>query len=85
MSEVRHTPVRPTWVCVACGDPWPCKTRRAKFLADFAGRRLELRMTLGCWFSDALGDLADPRADNSREVLQGLHARFFGWATVARR
>jgi len=78
VRPVRHNPNDPTWECKACGDPWPCATRRAKFLADYVGRRSELRMVISNFFADARVDLADPTMD-LRAQYALLHTRFFAW------
>jgi hypothetical protein len=72
MSEVRHTPARPSWECVACGEPWPCRTRRVAFLADHQGRRHHLRAVLALWMYEAAEELQVSAGD--------LHERFIGWS-----
>lgn len=73
---MRHRPVQPTWDCSDCGEPWPCAARREKFLADYVGRRHELRMVLGSWFADALADRPVTKEE--------LYTRFFSWASPRR-
>ena len=72
MSDARHSPIQPSWTCSACGQPWPCPDRRASFLADFEGRRSQLRAVLGMFLIDATEDLAEP--------IEQLHLRFVAWA-----
>lgn len=72
---VTHIRLRPGWTCSECGDPWPCLPSRTVLLAEFAGRRAQLRMLLGAYFADALRDFAEA-GDFDREAL---HARFFDW------
>lgn len=72
MSEIRHSPLQPSWTCSACAEQWPCETRRAAFLADFEGRRSQLRALLGCFLIDAAADLVVP--------IEDLHTRFVSWS-----
>ncbi len=72
MSGIRHRPLTPSWACSACGEPWPCAPRRAAFLADFEGRRMQLRGVLALFLIDATEDLAEP--------IEQLHTRFVAWA-----
>ena len=66
MSEVRHSPLQPSWTCVAC------QTRREAFLADCEGRRSLLRATLGAFLISAAEDLTEP--------IEQLHTRFVAWS-----
>ena len=74
MSETRHKPLTPSWGCSACGDPWPCRERKIKFLEDYQGRRSQLRATLGTWLISATEDLS------KIHTLETLHERFVSWA-----
>lgn len=78
-----HNPIRPTWRCGGCTAEWPCLPAKILLLAEFAGRRIHLRMTLGAYFSDALMDLTEGTERNSRDLYEALHKRFFGWLTRA--
>lgn len=72
MSDVRHSPLQPSWKCVACSQPWPCRVRRETFLADYEGRRSQLRATLGAFLISASEDLTEP--------IEQLHTRFVAWS-----
>lgn len=41
-------PLRPSWMCGLCGQPWPCPTRRAALLAEYRGDQVQL-----IWFLSA--------------------------------
>lgn len=73
MVEARHYYKRPSWNCLACGEPWPCAVRRAAFLAKYSGRddHMRLRGILGALVHDARRDLALTR--------EQLDARFINW------
>ncbi|WP_320067401.1 hypothetical protein [Micromonospora sp. RTGN7] len=76
-----HVPLRPLWICRACGAPWPCGTARLTLLADYRNSRIALAIHLAGMMYDAVEDL---RLLDSRDVPrpEGLHARFLGWATL---
>ena len=67
-----HLPVRPAWTCAACGQAWPCPTRKRQLLAEYEGARVSLALYLAGFFVEACGDL--PAA-----VAGTLHHRFLGW------
>lgn len=75
MSGARHYYRRPTWVCLACGEPWPCAQRRAAFLEKYAGEHMRLRGILGALVLDARRDLALTREE--------LDHRFVAWTYQA--
>lgn len=72
MSDTRHRPTRPAWICTGCGQDWPCVERKIVFLQDFQGRRSQLRATLGAFLIDAAEDLVEP--------IEQLHTRFVSWS-----
>lgn len=39
-----HTPLRPSWDCQKCGEPWPCGPARAKLTNDLDLVALALHM-----------------------------------------
>jgi len=67
-----HQPVRPTWLCGGCGDPWPCVSRRRQLLAEYDRAPVSLTLYLAALFVDAVQDL--PAAASGE-----LYARFIGW------
>ncbi|MGC9665205.1 hypothetical protein ACNTMW_01465 [Planosporangium sp. 12N6] len=67
-----HQPIRPNWICVGCGYPWPCLSRRRQLLGEYADAPVSLALVLGASFVEAAADL--------RGVPAGeLHGRFLGW------
>ncbi|MFI2661357.1 hypothetical protein [Micromonospora carbonacea] len=71
-QPVAHLPVRPTWACTGCGDPWPCAAARAHLLAEYADDQLMLSVHLARHLVDAISDLT-PGKPGER------YARFLGW------
>jgi hypothetical protein len=69
-----HNPMRPSWECGGCGDPWPCVTRRRELLAEYERARVSLVVYVTGQFLDAVQDLPS--------VPSGaLYDRFLGWLT----
>jgi hypothetical protein len=77
---LRHNYTRPAWLCVACGVPWPCASKRAEYLAKFSDPddedrlrgRARLRMILGTLALDAEKDMPDmPKGET--------YTRFIEW------
>lgn len=67
-----HQPQRPSWLCAACQQEWPCvPARNALLAAHGPGATLCLRMA---------GRLIDATADNLAGQSGELHQRFLGWA-----
>lgn len=71
MSSDGHVPRRPTWECVACGQPWPCPPARAQLTAELAAERVSTVSYLTAQMWVAYADLRAPVAE--------LVARFLGW------
>jgi hypothetical protein len=68
-----HDPSIPGWTCANCGTDWPCPTRRAELLTEYAHAPLSLAIYLGAQYVAAVPDLPHLPAE-------GLHLRFLGWA-----
>ncbi|MGC9669836.1 hypothetical protein ACNTMW_25255 [Planosporangium sp. 12N6] len=67
-----HQPIRPNWVCVGCGYPWPCRSRKRQFCAEYIGHPAALALVLSAAMVEASADL--------RTIPAGdLHDRFVGW------
>jgi hypothetical protein len=67
-----HIALRPSWRCAACGDPWPCPTRREQLLAEYGNSRVSLSLYLSSCLVEATQDLPHHQA--------GAHyQRFIGW------
>jgi hypothetical protein len=67
-----HFPVRPSWRCAACSEPWPCEPKRRELLAEYDQARAALGIAMAGWFSDALVDL-------HHEPSGQVYLRFLGW------
>ncbi len=65
-----HIPVRPTWLCGACGRPWPCPVRCEELKAEPV--RTGAQLYLGACYAAAAQDLADGN-------VEALWRRFVGW------
>jgi hypothetical protein len=72
-----HIPARPSWACRACGQEWPCHTRRQQLLAEFDRSTVSLALYLSGCHVEALRDLPN-------EPAAALHLRFVGWVRRAR-
>jgi hypothetical protein len=74
----KHLGDRPTWICRACGEPWPC-----------AGARRDLRIEFR-WFPSVfkiymMGQMADAAADlepDSTGPSAALYDRFLSWLPI---
>jgi hypothetical protein len=73
-----HLPGRPSWRCRTCDEPWPCATRRAELLAEYADAPVALALYLSGYFLDAAVDLQSTPAGH-------LYWRFLGWLRPVRR
>jgi hypothetical protein len=72
-----HTPTRLSWICVGCGDHWPCEPARGRLLARFDGAAASLSLYLAHQFVVACEHLPDAPAG-------ALHLRFLGWTSTVR-
>lgn len=77
MSRPRaHLPIRPLWLCAACGQPWPCGTARLSLLAEYQGNRVALGVYLASLMAEAQNQLAEL---DGGTAPADLTARFLGW------
>ncbi len=67
-----HVPIRPGWVCAACGVAWPCSTRRQQLADEYDGAAVSLAVLMSSYLLDAAADLPLSQAGD-------LHVRFLGW------
>jgi hypothetical protein len=67
-----HLPVRPSWVCSVCGQPWPCHTARADLVTEYADARTALAVYLARTFLECVADQPDVPSGE-------LYPRFLGW------
>jgi hypothetical protein len=67
-----HAPIRPSWRCALCSDPWPCDSAKQQLITEFPGARAALGMLMASYFFDAVQDLP-------RWAETGVYQRFLGW------
>ncbi|MEV0457891.1 flavin reductase [Catellatospora methionotrophica] len=67
-----HLPIRPDWMCAACGLQWPCPTRKRQLVAAYDGAHVSMILYLSGFFIEACEDM--PLAASG-----ALHRRFLGW------
>jgi hypothetical protein len=77
-GRVGHVPSRPTWLCRADGQPWPCPEARL----TMARRAREDRIALCLYLAHALVDLIEDtyklHPDTAPEP-RALAERVLGW------
>jgi hypothetical protein len=73
-----HNPVRPSWTCSGCADPWPCHNRRLELLAQFDGALTVLALNMYVQFLVAADDMPDAPCGP-------IVNRFTGWLNTSRR
>jgi hypothetical protein len=69
MSE--HQPHRGTWMCIGCGQPWPCPPRRRQLLDTYADSPTALALVLSSALMDACRDLPNVRAGEPYQQVVG--------------
>lgn len=67
-----HAPYRPAWSCLACGEEWPCLTRRRQLCELFGGEPGGIARYLAAYLVDATADLGHLSTIEVRD-------RFLGW------
>ncbi|GAB3949579.1 hypothetical protein [Micromonospora vulcania] len=78
-----HLPIRPLWLCRACGLPWPCADARLLLKAEYENHYVELAIYLSGLYHEATHDLfrlnpydgPTPRELFERFVAWGPHRR----------
>nr|MDT0663443.1 hypothetical protein [Micromonospora sp. DSM 115978] len=75
-----HSPLRPLWLCRACGQPWPCGRAKLALLTSYQDSRLNLLLYLSGRLHEAIDDLhrLNPRTTGD---VRDLFDRFLGWPT----
>lgn len=68
-SADRHLPARPTWLCHACGEPWPCLPYRDRLIETM--NSMERGVLMAGHLGAAMADLDVP--------ISALSERFLGW------
>ena len=70
MSGDDHPPSRPSWLCAADGEPWPCDAAREQLASEMAG------VGLAMWMATTMVHAA--REDPSIPPSE-LFQRFIAW------
>jgi hypothetical protein len=78
-----HTPLRPTWLCRGCADPWPCEGARADLLAEHADDLVFLAVFMASALGEAVRDLAE-LGPTAAPTPAELWDRFLAWLDAAR-
>lgn len=69
---LRHSPLRPSWDCGTCGQPWPCPPARVELGERYAGDRVGLAVYVGMQLDHAAREMATADASD-------LYERFVSW------
>jgi hypothetical protein len=72
-----HQPNRPTWDCLACGEPWPCAPGKVELAEQGAVHRRSLRLYLESCAIDMIDDRADGHRARPRD--NAIYDRILGW------
>lgn len=67
-----HAPARPEWSCLACAEPWPCRTRRGQLRELFQDNLPALVSYLIKYLTEAVAELDHL---GTAEIME----RFVGW------
>ncbi|RKN46498.1 hypothetical protein D7223_15805 [Micromonospora endolithica] len=78
-----HLPLRPLWLCRACGRPWPCGTARLLLKVEYAEQRVELAIYLSGLYHEASHDLFRLNPDDGPTPRE-LFERFVAWGPYRR-
>ncbi|RZU48585.1 hypothetical protein EV385_0302 [Krasilnikovia cinnamomea] len=74
--RAEHLPIRPSWTCVACSQPWPCDPAR-RHLATGTGGGTALAVLMARYFEDFCRDRRDA-------PLHVAFERFLAWTRSTR-
>jgi hypothetical protein len=67
-----HEPLRPSWECGCCGEPWPCPPARVELGERFVGDPAGLATRL-------MGELLQAAREMPTAPAAELHERFVAW------
>ncbi|MGW2625928.1 hypothetical protein ACWEOS_29155 [Micromonospora taraxaci] len=73
-----HTPLRPIWLCRACGQPWPCGRAKLALVAEYHGNQVSLFLYLAGLLHDAIDDLHKLNPTTTG-CASDMFDRFLGW------
>lgn len=73
-----HRPVRPIWLCRACGQPWPCGEARLRLAVEYREDRVGLSVYMASMMGEAISELRrlNPQPEPDGSII---FARFVGW------
>lgn len=71
-GTLSHPPLRPSWDCAACGQPWACHPARVELRERYVDDPVGLAVYAGMQLDHAAREL--PNADPS-----DLYERFVRW------
>ena len=71
-TALRHPPLRPSWDCATCAQPWPCPPARVELGERYATDRIGLAVYVGMQLDHAARE--SPAADPG-----DLYERFVAW------
>lgn len=77
-APLGHLPLRPLWLCRACGQPWPCGRAKLDLLASYRDSPLNLLIYLAGLLHEAIDDLHRLNPGTTGDV-RNLFDRFLGW------
>lgn len=78
-AQPEHLPMRPLWLCRACGQPWPCARARLALVAEYRDDPVSLFLHLAGLLRDAIDD-AHKLNPSSAGAVRDLFERFLGWS-----
>lgn len=78
-----HTPLRPTWACRACGQPWPCPQARLLLKVEYESALAALSIYLSGLMFEAMRDLFHLNPHDGPSP-QEMFDRFVAWGPFRR-
>ncbi len=78
-----HTPLRPTWACRACGQPWPCPQARLLLKVEYESALPALSIYLSGLMFEAMRDLFHLNPHDGPSP-QEMFDRFVAWGPFRR-
>ncbi|MFI5833973.1 hypothetical protein ACIA5A_09895 [Micromonospora sp. NPDC051300] len=82
-TEPPHTPLRPSWACRACGQPWPCPHARLLLRVDYETNMPGLTIYLAGLMYEAMRDLYHLNPHDGQSPSE-MFERFVGWGPFGR-
>ncbi|MET8277411.1 hypothetical protein [Micromonospora sp. NPDC005174] len=79
-GQREHVPLRPIWLCRACGQPWPCGRAKLALVAEYDGNPVSLYLYLARLLHDAIDDLHKLNPATTG-CASDIFDRFLGWPT----